>query len=105
MVWPKVRFSSELDVNLLRNVTDIDTRNSWNSSYCLVCLPLALLRLSVCCEQLGDLTRSKQLCEESLVVASHCLPVNHADIASCERADGCHNVVFNIIVFADVFTL
>ena len=45
---------------------------------------LALVKLSSCCEELGDMQRAMKLCEESVAIASQCLPNGHPLIADCE---------------------
>ena len=45
---------------------------------------LALGKLSRCCEELGDVQRAMSLCEESVAIASQCLPNGHPHIVQCE---------------------
>ena len=44
---------------------------------------VGLRQLSECCLNLGDTRKALQLSEESLSVASQCLPANHPHIALC----------------------
>jgi tetratricopeptide (TPR) repeat protein len=49
-----------------------------------ISLSLGVGQLSLCCENLGDIQRAKELASEALSIATCCLPNDHPRIAFCE---------------------